>query len=401
MVQRTSLDGKGRKKPDAPSKRHKASKSRPVKQQHSPSLKDASPPKTNPWSQPKSSSPRLKETSKCLDQETWPLADGAATDAAKHTLPTPADTPARSPTVEDQAFQDNAPLLDPSSHRNSSLISQASSRAALQAAAARSGESLWIYPFGADIFVFTESMVIQVHRNMVAAKSGWIREKLLPASSSGAPVGVYFPGAAKIIGHSLKFIYTDRVDPCEATYYKPRELTSVVCCSLFYVAAIDLQIPTMALYVLKTLGLTAQHWKTLIATRFRSEPLSHQEGTSFMLCLKNAFEAAYGHPYQDALKPFRLALVGFFDAVVPLIIEYPTTSTLFNTNVWQRHASLISADLVEGRQQNESTPSAATLQALFEKVPRDCRDFLTSRSVADKSRSSTRHLQDNRSVRSQ
>lgn len=90
--------------------------------------------------------------------------------------------------------------------------------------------SLWNLPFGADIWLYAEDKVLQVHRSVVAPKSGWIRDKLLPphpvsmargrdgprrASQSdltqnGAPVGVYFAGAAKIIGHSLKFMYTDR-----------------------------------------------------------------------------------------------------------------------------------------------------------------------------------------------
>lgn len=91
-------------------------------------------------------------------------------------------------------------------------------------------ESLWDRPFGADVFVHVGQHVLQVHRNILVPRSGWFRD-FLPAPSpvslitsdhgvvydtatnanqGGAPVEVLFPGEAKIVSHSLKFLYTGR-----------------------------------------------------------------------------------------------------------------------------------------------------------------------------------------------
>lgn len=280
------------------------------------------------------------------------------------------------------------------------------------------GHSLWNLPFGADIWLYAEDKVLQVHRSVVAPKSGWIRDKLLPPHSvskargrdgarraslsdvnqNGAPVGVYFSGAAKIIGHSLKFMYTDSecstldvrvrrltvgdpgLEPCEPSRESPRDITHVACCSLFYLVAVDLRAHTMAAHILETLQLTSGKWKALLATHFSTQSMSRQEGMDFTLYFKDALEAAYAYPSPDVVAPLKLALVGFLDTVLPLIIQCPTVVTLLSTAVWQRYSALITADMIEHRRREKpgqvpggSLPSGQTLRALFEQAPsRNC-----------------------------
>ncbi|KAM4059651.1 hypothetical protein HRG_002721 [Hirsutella rhossiliensis] len=385
---RTSLDGRSRKNPEPPSKATETPKAQSASKIYSANLKEASPPKTNPWRRIKAPSPQLQEASESLDQHDWPRAEAAAPkqDSVASAAPKAVHNTGTSPAAR-------------AARQRSASASQGSSREVFQAAAARAGESLWNLPFGADIWLYAEDKVLQVHRSVVAPKSGWIRDKLLPPHSNGAPVGVYFPGAAKIIGHSLKFMYTDRIEPCEPMRESPHDITHVACCSLFYLVAVDLRAHTMAVHILDTLALTSEKWKTLFVAHFSRQPMSRQEGMEFTLYLKDALEAAYAYPSADIVAPLKLALAGFLDIVLPLIIQYPTVINLLSTAVWQRYSSLITADMIEHRHRERSgqvpcwsLPHGQTLQALLEQAPTRSCDFVTWSSRGQMPEASARAL---------
>ncbi|EQL04251.1 hypothetical protein OCS_00001 [Ophiocordyceps sinensis CO18] len=386
---RTSLDGRGRKNPEQPSKPAETPKALPASKSYSANLKESSPPKTNPWRRVKAPSPQLQEASASLDQRDWPRAEEAAATATKQDPVAPAAPKA--------VHHNDVPLPARAAHHRSASASPNSSREVFQAAAARAGESLWNLPFGADIWLYAEDKVLQVHRSVVAPKSGWIRDKLLPphpvsmargrdgprrASQSdltqnGAPVGVYFAGAAKIIGHSLKFMYTDP-HARQPTRHHP-------CCVLF------------ALLSRGRRAARAYHGDSY--PRYPGAHVGKVEGLARPTLFRTGHEPPggrgihplpqgrappYASPCPDVVAPLKLALAAFLDAVLPLIIQSPAVINLLSTTVWQRHSSLITTDLIEHRRRERSgkvpswsLPSGQTLEALFEQAPTPGFDAVT------------------------
>ncbi|RDA83773.1 hypothetical protein CP532_5184 [Ophiocordyceps camponoti-leonardi (nom. inval.)] len=306
---RTSLDGRARKNPES-----EAPRVQPAKKVYPANLKEAAPPKRNPWRCVKAPSSQSEDLPKPSNQ--------AAAVIQNHS------------TAKGQVLKEDTPLSSRKCHQRSvSHESPASVRENLQTTASCAGESLWNLPFGADISLYAEDKVLHLHRSVVAPKSGWLRDKLLPPHSNGAPVGVFFPGPAKIIGHSLKFMYTD---------------TS---------------------HILAILLRASDDWQDRLKDGICGLAMSRQDGMAFTSYLQDALEAAYAHPRPEIVKPLRLALVGFLDVVLPLIFKNPNVVTLLSTPVWSDHSSTIAVDLVEHRRRRQTQGVMATsqeLEALFE-----------------------------------
>ncbi|RDA89977.1 hypothetical protein CP533_0853 [Ophiocordyceps camponoti-saundersi (nom. inval.)] len=347
-MQRTPLDGRGRKNPDS-----EVPRVQPAKKAYPANLKEAAPPKTNPWRCVRAPSSQPEHLHKPPDQA--PAAVVQSHSSAKA-----------------QALENDASLSNRKCHQRSvSHESPASVRENFQTTASCAGESLWNLPFGADILLYAEDKVLHLHRSVVAPKSGWLRGKLLPPHSNGAPVGVFFPGPAKIIGHSLKFMYTNRLEPCEPKPDSPRDISFIVCCSLFYLAAADLQAPCIASHILAILLRASDDWQGRLEEKIGGLAMSRQDGMAFTSHLQDALEAAYAYPQPEIVKPLRLALMGFLEVVLPLIFKNPTVITLLSTPVWRDHSSAMAVDLVEYRRRKKNQEVMATgqnLEALFEKL---------------------------------
>ncbi|RCI15543.1 hypothetical protein L249_3396 [Ophiocordyceps polyrhachis-furcata BCC 54312] len=349
VMLRTPLDGRARKNPDG-----ELPRVQPVKKAYPANLKEAAPPKTNPWRCVKVPSSQSEDLPKPSDQ-----AAAAAAVTQNHSA------------AKSQVLKKDAPLLSSRKchQRSVSHESPASVRDKSQTTASCAGESLWNLPFGADISLYAEDKVLHLHRSVVAPKSGWLRDKLLPPHSNGAPVGVFFPGPAKIIGHSLKFMYTDRLEPCEPKPDSPHDISYVVCCSLFYLAAADLQAPCIASHILAILLRASDDWQGRLEEGICGLVMSRQDGMAFTIHLQDALEAAYAYPQPEIVKPLRLALVGFLDVVLPFIFKNPNVVTLLSTPVWCDHSSAMAVDLVEHRRRRKTMGAMATsqeLEALFE-----------------------------------
>ncbi|PFH60486.1 hypothetical protein XA68_10876 [Ophiocordyceps unilateralis] len=338
---RTSLDGRGRKNPDSDPPR-----AQPTRKVYPANLKEALPPKTNPW--------------RCIK-----LPSTQSDDAPGPSNQAPAVSH-NGPSVKDTAIPNHE-----GHQRSVSHESLNSCQDKLQPALPCGGESLWNLPVGADILLYAEDKVLHLHRSVVAPKSGWLRDKLLPPHSNGSPVGVFFPGPAKIIGHSLKFMYTGRLEPCEPKAEKPCDMSYIVCCALFYLAAADLQAQCIASHILGILVRASDDWKGRLEEEICGHAMSRQDGMAFTLHLRDAIEAAYAYPQPKIVKPLRLALVGFVDVVLPLIFKNSTVITLLSTPVWRDHSSAMAVDLVEHRRRQKTHEVMATgqeLQALFESL---------------------------------
>lgn len=167
------------------------------------------------------------------------------------------------------------------------------------------------------------------------------------------------------------------LEPCEPSPESPSDITHVACCSLFYLVAVDLRIPTMASHILNTLVAAMDRWRTLLDTHFARQPMSRQEGMEIRFYLQDALDAAYAYPYPDLVAPLRLALAGFLDTMLPLIVRCPMVINLLSSVVWQHYSRLITADMMEHRRRVRcgqvptwSLPGGQTLEALFNKAPK-------------------------------
>ncbi|PHH89835.1 hypothetical protein CDD83_5131 [Cordyceps sp. RAO-2017] len=363
---RPSLDGKGRKMVDMSPSASDFPRLSPARKTLPANLKEASPPKTNPWRRVKAQ----------RDEPPTPSDRDATFAARDFPAVSESHSPFPSPSARDDGHRDDAVCATHKARQRFSTLSPSSTWQIFQAAAPRAGESLWNLPFGADIWLYAEDTVFQLHRSVVAPKLGWLRDKLLPPNSNGAPVGVFFPGPLKIIGHSLKFMYTGRLEPCEPNQKHPRDVAHVICCVLFYLAAADLRAHTIASHVLDTLARTSDDWRGYVDDHFSKHAIDRQEGMAFTLYLKDALEAAYAYPHHDVVHPLRLALVGFLDSALPLIVQHGTVIPLLSTSAWRRHSSAIAADLAEHRRNMSSAQGSQggvscdeeALEALFDSM---------------------------------
>ncbi|PHH79573.1 hypothetical protein CDD80_4453 [Ophiocordyceps camponoti-rufipedis] len=339
VMPRTPLDGRGRKSAETDTPR--------AKKAYHAHLKEAEPPKTNPWRP-------IKAPSAPLDDE--PPATDQVTAVSRLNGP---------------SVRKDAPETIPNHRghqRSVSHGSPSSSRDVSQPVMPCVGESLWNLPVGADILLYAEDKVLHLHRSVVAPKSGWLRDKLLPPHATGAPVGVFFSGPAKVVGHSLKFMYTGRLEPCEPKPETAGDISYIVCCALFYLAAVDLQAPCIASHILGILACAADKWKGRVGEEMR-DAMSGQDGLTFTLHLQDAIDAAYAYPRPEFVRPLRLALAGFVDAVLPLIFKNAGVIGLLSTPIWRKHSSAVAVDLVEHRRRQVADEAMATdqeLQTLFE-----------------------------------
>lgn len=163
------------------------------------------------------------------------------------------------------------------------------------------------------------------------------------------------------------------LEPCELNHERPHDITNIACCSLFYLTAVDLRAKAIASHVVHMLECAAKKWWGFLDAHFTGRYFGQEQGAAFGFHLRNALDAAYGYPEQHAVSPLRLALAGFLDVVLPLIIRQPTVVDLLCTRTWQRFSGAITADLVEFRRRRGGAQiprgvmyDEATIEALLE-----------------------------------
>ncbi|PNY27289.1 Uncharacterized protein TCAP_02784 [Tolypocladium capitatum] len=409
---RTSLDGRGRKALDGSSKSDEQAWMYRPRKSFPTNLKEASPPKTNPWRSikpppprapsPKTPSPKQQSPTTPSLKQRSPKSDNSLASPDRDETPRTscANLAERrvssnpSPPRQGSCQRGKAPATF--EQQRSHSASPRSSRALFQAAAPRAGER--------HAHCIHQPPVLKVHRNILVRGSGWFRDGLPPpgrvslitsgfdslhdastdADQGGAPVEVLFPGEARIVSHSLKFLYTGLLrrvaypgdaglEPCEFNHEKPHDIANIACCSLFYHTAVHLRAKAIACHVLHMLECTAKKWWEFLDAHFAGWFFGRDQGAAFGVHLRNALDAAYGYPEQHVVGPLRLALAGFLDVVLPLIVRQPEVVDLLCTRTWQRYSRAITADLVEFRRRrggaqipNGVTHDEATIEALLE-----------------------------------
>ncbi|ODA81841.1 hypothetical protein RJ55_00346 [Drechmeria coniospora] len=354
---RASLDGRGRKALD--SLQEERCKMMQPRKTHADNLREASPPKTNPWQRIKVVPPERDEPAAPLS---GPKTPSSETEASEETVET-AELGPESPTatsLRHEELRDEGP--PPRGEVNSTGKAPTSAclweesprriRAGVEfgvGVGAGAGESIWNHPFGSDVVVHTNHGTYFLHRSILASNSAWFRERLPAPSSDGAPVEVSIQDDGPLTSHCLKFFYTGKMDACEPATDRPQDITYVPLCALHYIHAVGLQATSIAAHVTRILNRSSKSWGQHLEVFCKRHLLGPEQGWQFAFHLGNALDAAFGHPDRDALGPLRLALAGFLDAVMPLIARQPNVINLLSTPTWKRFSPEITDEIAEFR----------------------------------------------------
>ncbi|GAB0139919.1 hypothetical protein EsHS_00000557 [Epichloe bromicola] len=332
---RSSSGGRSREKPPRETSHDKNCPVRKHMISSIENLKPASPPKTNPWT--------TKRPATTLSPD-WPSitpdfasingqSERRDASTAKRGASTKHDTTGSCST------DGKAPETSPPS------------RKALQAAAPRAGKSLWLRPFGADVFVRVGPEIYEVHRSIVEPQSIFFRQHLPPQRDlkEYIPIDVQLELCPKAVGNTLRFMYTQTLEICEYDRESPRDLIHIPRSVLLYIGAIDLGVDAMKTKILQILQQTAKDLAAYLQAGKFIQAMSPQEVVEGVIHLRNALEVAYSSEYFTDMLPLRLALCQLLDTLLPFLIRHPVVIDLFSSSVWKKHADVISTDLLAAR----------------------------------------------------
>ncbi|KAL6911113.1 hypothetical protein GGI43DRAFT_37662 [Trichoderma evansii] len=372
----TSLDGRSQKL------------SKPIwkpKEQQGSSLRPASPPKQNPW--------RQRQASIVPDQEK-PLKPLELKVEEFPALSTPQkeEKEERVEKVAEITFSEtpNPPESCDASSKASSITNETQSedtrsgvsrlgtptRLILEEAADQAAKILWRHPFGSNVYLYAERSMFQLHRDILTRHSGWFREKLPPPNEDGSPVEMYLPHAVGAVQPCLYFMYTKNIDICERDPIQPLNFLHVPRCVLAYCAAVNFQIPSMAVRILAILEETARHLTSYLSVHYIYKDMDFKTSKSILIYFVNSVDILYSEPLFELMKPIRHALAGILDAILPYMLRQQSFPEIMSLPSWKRWSAAIAADQVEYRTalgcfrspEESILPSETELEALFERV---------------------------------
>ncbi|UKZ79216.1 hypothetical protein TrVFT333_006966 [Trichoderma virens FT-333] len=372
----TSLDGRSQKL------------SKPAwkpKDQAGPSLKPASPPKTNPWNRrptPAASDHQDSTKSVPLATEEFPelSSSGGATGTAageKAEVETGAEAEIQAAPLCDES-KSSSSTTESQSEESRSGVSRLSTptRLILEEAADQAAKILWRHPFGSNVYLYVESSVFQLHRDILTRRSGWFRNKLPPPNQDGSPIEIHLPHAIGAVQPCLFFMYTKNLDICERDVNQPLNFIHLPRCVLAYCAAVNFQIPAMASRILSILEDTTKDVSKYLNTYYIYKEMDCKTSRSIAAHFINSLDILYSEPLFELMKPMRHALAGLLDALLPSLLRQPYFPELLSMPSWKRWSAAIAADQVEYRtaighyrSPTESIlPSELELEALFDRV---------------------------------
>ncbi|KAL7926665.1 hypothetical protein ACQKWADRAFT_281029 [Trichoderma austrokoningii] len=391
----TSLDGRSQKLSKPPWK---------PKEQPGPSLRPAPPPKHNPWHPRRVSAVSDKEkpemTPELKAEEHPVLSDAEKEDKAedkaeeeegnKDDEQEEQEKEGKTADATSSEQPDPPEPCDASSSKANSTTNETQSedarssrsrlsmptRLILEEAADQAAQILWRHPIGSNVYVFAERSVFQLHRDILTRHSGWFREKLPPPNEDGSPVEMRLPHALGAIQPCLYFIYTKNIDICERDPVQPLNFLHVPRCVLAYCAAVNFQIPSMAVRILAILEDTARHLTSHLSVHYIYKDIDFRTSKSVLIYFINSVDILYSEPLFELMKPIRHALAGILDAILPYMLRTPSFPEVMSLPSWKRWSSAIAADQVEYRTAlgcfrspvESALPSEAELGALFDRV---------------------------------
>ncbi|PTB71184.1 hypothetical protein M440DRAFT_1406722 [Trichoderma longibrachiatum ATCC 18648] len=351
------------------------------KDEAGPSLRPASPPRQNPWHR-HSAAPAVaddktssKSPQKPLAEEEFPelkTGDSAADD------PLPSEEAQRDPSPSCNVSKSSCSTNETHSDETRSAMSRLSTptRLILEEAADQAAKILWRHPFGSNVYLYVESSVFQLHRDILMRHSGWFRDKLPPPNQDGSPIEIHLPHAVGAVQPCLFFMYTKNLDICERSICQPLNFIHIPRCVLAYCAAVNFQIPTMASRILGILEETARDLAGYLNSYFIYREMDFKTSKSMAFYFVSSLDILYSEPLFELMKPIRQALAGILDALLPSLLRQPYFPEMLCMPGWKRWSAAIAADQVEyraalgrGPSATESVlPTEAELKALFDRV---------------------------------
>ncbi|KAG5980579.1 hypothetical protein E4U55_003881 [Claviceps digitariae] len=335
---RSSSDGRGRDKSSKSISHDKNSLARGPNKPNIECLKPASPPKTNPWTTRRPTADHFSDWPSITPDFAIINKPGKKNDAV--------------PATDDAAAEQNQHSRWPSDGKISDT--HPSSKRELQGPTPPAGKSLWLRPFGADVFVRVGSRIFEVHRSIVEPQSTFF-QRHLPCrrhlnSWGHDPIDIQLELHPEAVANTLRFMYTKTLEYCEYDRRNPRDWTHVPRSVLLYIAALDLGVEALKAEILRLLQQTAKDVALYLPAGIRAQPMTDQQVVDGVFHLHNALEAAYssGHHLTD-MSPLRLSLCQLLDTLLPFLIQYPVMIALFSSGVWEKYAAEISADILAAR----------------------------------------------------
>ncbi|KAG5930824.1 hypothetical protein E4U53_002107 [Claviceps sorghi] len=332
-----SSDGRSREKPSKNASHDRNSIARGFTKPAIEHLRPASPPKTNPWT--------TRRPTTALSPD-WPritpdFARIKAQDNGNDANP-----------AEDEATtRSDQPNPRPSGGWDSAAHSP--SKKDLQGLTPRPGKSLWLRPFGADVFVRVGDQTFEVHRSIVEPQSTFFQHHLPPRRDltlwEHEPIDVQLDLPPDAVANTLRFMYTGTVESCEYDRGNPRNWTHIPSSVLLYIAAMDLGVETLQAEILRILQQTVKDMASHFQAGRLAQAMNDQEVVEGVFHLHNALEAAYSSDHVHDMLPLRLALCRLLDTLLPFLIQQPVMAALFSSRVWGMYADRISEDLLAAR----------------------------------------------------
>ncbi|KAL7928098.1 hypothetical protein V8C35DRAFT_318948 [Trichoderma chlorosporum] len=365
----TSLDGRSQKLP-------KPAAWKP-KDQAGPSLKPASPPKTNPWNRKLApAAPDHQDSTKSVPLATEEFPELSASGVATEPAASEKAEVHASPPFD--VSKSSCSTNETQSEESVSGVSRISTptRLILEEAADQAAKILWRHPFGSNVHLFVEGSMFQLHRDILTRRSGWFRDRLPPPNQDGSPIEIHLPHAIGAVQPCLYFMYTKNLDICERDLKQPLNFIHIPRCVLAYCAAVNFQIPAMASRILSILEDTAKDLATYLNAYYICKEMDYNTSRSIATYFTNSIDILYSEPLFELMKPMRHALAGLLDALLPSLLRQPYFPEILSMPSWKRWSAAIAADQVEYRTAlghyrpaTESIlPNELELEALFDRV---------------------------------
>ncbi|UNI21014.1 hypothetical protein JDV02_007047 [Purpureocillium takamizusanense] len=378
-------------------------------------LREASPPKTNPWSRtPKIASPTCNEsTLSTPDLTSWPTPDDSRIVPSAKSPPStsysgPTECCSEASPASNAGSDDKAlgGILEASKGATAEVDGQGTPGDQAGDGSEKERDEwqdyqmkaptfadkdvkYWLWRTGAcaDVILHLDDTTYFCHREILITESGYFRDNLPLPSSQGAPVEVALVTHGPLNSHCLQFLYTGQLevlalrydnddsgletadvpDTCqfpEASHGPsiPRghgishvqDISHVPMCALFYIQALGLRAPSLAGHVVQLLEQTTKRWGDVFDSTLQYCLMTDRQAKTFSAHLQNALYTTYSYADSAALAPLRLAVAGFLDAVFPVVARQDKEVDLFSTREWHTHGARITADMYWSRRLRES-----------------------------------------------
>ncbi|KAJ6445830.1 ATP synthase alpha chain precursor [Purpureocillium lavendulum] len=344
-------------------------------------LREASPPKTNPWRRTnKPVSPVSNDTTVGTpDLASWPTPDHSRDfHPGKSQPPTPDSEvaehyPQGSPATTTSGSKDKAPPSIPRDLKESTAPLNGHSTHDGQAeddngpvrdgypgispmALERSWKSwLWRTGAGADVVLHLDDKTYYCHREILTAGSGYFRDSLPEPTSVLRWKSPWWIMEDSTLTASNFSILAVELEVAQFKYDKAHDIAHVPMCVLLYLQAMGLRSPSMASHIIRLLEETAKQWGDIFESRLEYCLMTDNQANTFGTHLVNALDTTYSLADSAALMPLRLAMAGFLDAVFPVVARQHQEVGLFSAREWQLHAARITTDMYRSRQQRLSS----------------------------------------------